>query len=216
MLRALVPSESPEGIIVYLHGGGWVVGDLDDFDTLGRFIATESNCIVVLPLIVAGDSAGGNLAAVCARRARDSNGPAVAQQILIYPVTQPDLDTPSYRDPSNQGLLSKADMTWFWKCYVPNLEQRDDPDVAPLLVKDLAGLPPAIVITAEHDVLNDEGALYAIRLEEAGVPVFFRQFKNQIHGFFTILNALPASKTARRFVIEHIRKAILANHCTTI
>lgn len=255
-LRALVPSETPEGIIVYLHGGGWVVGDLDDYDTLGRFIATESNCIVVLvdyrlapehpfpaaiedawaalqwvasnqlhivkkegpvlPLIVAGDSSGGNLAAACARRARDSNGPALAQQVLIYPVTQPDLDSPCYRDPTNQGLLSKADMAWFWECYVPNLEQRDDPDVAPLLVKDLGGLPPAIVITAEHDVLNDEGAFYAIRLEEAGVPVFFRQFKNQIHGFFTILNALPASKTARKFVIEHIRKAILANHSTTI
>lgn len=252
-LRALVPSQAPEGIIVYLHGGGWVLGDLDDYDTLGRFIATESNCVVVLvdyrlapehafptaindawaalqwvavnqhritntgktvPLIVAGDSAGANLAAVCARKARDSSTLEVAQQVLIYPVTQPNLDKPCYRDPSNQGLLSQADMAWFWDCYVPDLEQRNDPDVSPLLAEDLSRLPPAVVVTAEHDVLSEEGASYANRLEEAGVPVAFHKFKGQIHGFFTILNALPASEDARKYVIEHIR-LVVAEHQTT-
>ncbi|MBL3827234.1 MULTISPECIES: alpha/beta hydrolase [unclassified Marinobacter] len=246
-LRALVPSPEPDGIIVYLHGGGWVVGDLDDYDTLARFIAIESNCAVVLvdyrlapehpfpaaindawtalewvadnqskvsgvdtplPLIVAGDSAGGNLAAVVARKSQGAGGPALAQQILIYPVTQPDLGTPSYQDPANQGLLSQADMVWFWKNYVPNSAQRQDPDVSPLLAKDLSGLPPAVVITAEHDVLSGEGAAYARRLEEAGVPVTYHQFKGQIHGFFTILNALPESIPARELVVSEIGRAI--------
>ncbi|MEX2475802.1 alpha/beta hydrolase [Marinobacter sp.] len=249
-LRTLVPTENPEGIIVYLHGGGWVVGALDDYDTLGRFIATESNCAVVLvdyrlapeypfpaatddawaalqwvasnrqrivgkqseyddlPIIVAGDSAGGNLAAVCARKARDAGGPEIAQQVLIYPVTQPDLSTPGYQAPENQGLLGQQDMAWFWDCYVPNADQRQDPDASPLLADNLDHLPPAVVITAEHDVLSDEGAAYAKRLQAAGVPVHFRQFDGQIHGFFTILNALPASETARGFVVEHMRKAV--------
>jgi acetyl esterase len=250
-LRTLVPSQNSDGIIVYFHGGGWVVGALDDYDTLGRFIANESNCTIVLvdyrlapehpfpaaiddawaalqwvasnqqtltgaknaalPIVVAGDSSGGNLAAVCARKARDSGSPTVTQQVLVYPVIQPDLGTSCYLDPTNKGLLNQADMAWFWDCYVPNPEQRSDPDVSPLFAEDLTGLPPAIVITAEHDVLSDEGALYAKRLEEAGVPVAFRQFGGQIHGFFTILNALPASESARRFVVDQIREAILAD-----
>ena len=246
-LRALVPSSEPDGIIVYLHGGGWVVGDLDDYDTLARFMATESNCAVVLvdyrlapehpfpaaiddawaalqwvsanqgmvsgldnplPLIVAGDSAGGNLAAVAARKARDAGGPVLTQQVLIYPVTQPNLATPGYQDPANQGLLSQDDMIWFWNSYVPDTAQRKDPDASPLLAKDLSDLPPAVVITAEHDVLSDEGAAYARQLEGAGVPVVYRQCQGQIHGFFTILNALPESKPAREFVVSEIGRAI--------
>jgi acetyl esterase len=245
-LRVLTPSPTPDGIIVYFHGGGWVVGDLDDYDTLGRFIATESNCAVVLvdyrlapeypfpaaindawaatqwvannasrivgsrdlPLIVAGDSAGGNLAAVVARKARDAGRPALAQQVLIYPVTQPDLTTAGYQDPENQGLLNQADMVWFWNSYVPEIGERQHPDASPLLAEDLSGLPPAVVVTAEHDVLSDEGTAYANRLKQAGVPVSHRQFDGQIHGFFTILNALPESTTARQFVVGEIRRAV--------
>ncbi|MEP3561711.1 MAG: alpha/beta hydrolase [Marinobacter sp.] len=253
-LRALTPSPQPDGIIIYFHGGGWVVGDLDDFDTLARFIATESNCAVVLvdyrlapehlfpaaindawaatqwvtknqnkivgtgdlPLIVAGDSAGGNLAAVVARKSRDAGGPALAQQVLIYPVTQPDLATPGYLNPENQGLLSQADMAWFWDSYVPATDQRQHPDVSPLFAEDLSGLPPALVITAEHDVLRDEGTTYADRLEQAGVPVRYRQFDGQIHGFFTILNALPESASARQFVVGEIRQAVRDSQTTNV
>ncbi len=246
-LRALIPTANPDGIIVYLHGGGWVAGALDDFDTLGRFIATESNCTVVLvdyrlapehpfpaaiddawaalqwvannqakvaggnsglPLIVAGDSAGGNLAAVVARKARDAGGPRLFQQVLVYPVTQPDLSTPGYEDPLNQGLLGQEDMAWFWESYVPDPEQRRNPDVSPLLAKDLSGLPSATIIIAEHDVTSDEGTAYAKRLEEAGVPVAYRKFDGQVHGFFTILNALPRSVAARDYMVTEITTAI--------
>ena len=247
-VRILVPSEMPDGIILYLHGGGWVVGALDDYDALARFIAIESNCTVTLvdyrlapehpypaavndalaalewvdnhrvllsgssrdglPLIVAGDSAGGNLAAVVARKASTGNGPQLEKQVLIYPVTQPDVDTPGYQSPANQGLLSRKDMMWFWDHYVPDILQRKDPDVSPLLAESLTGLPSAVVLTAEYDVLSDEGIAYAQRLREASVPVVHRQFDGQIHGFFSILNALPASEAARAFVVEEIRHAI--------
>lgn len=247
-VRTLVPSETPDGIIVYLHGGGWVVGALDDYDTLARFIAAESNCAVALvdyrlapehpypaavndawaalqwvdnnrtliagasgndlPLILAGDSAGGNLAAVVARKASAGGGPQLLKQVLIYPVTQPDIGTPGYLDPENQGLLSREDMLYFWSHYVPDLARREEPDASPLLADDLCGLPPAVVLIAEHDVLSDEGAAYAERLQAAGVPVILRKFDGQIHGFFSILNALPASESARAFVVQEIRRAI--------
>lgn len=246
-LRILLPSEKPEGLIIYLHGGGWVVGELDDYDTLGRLIATESNCAVVLvdyrlapehrfpaavndswaatqwvasnqykitgtteklPLIIAGDSAGGNLAAVIAQKARDAKSPELLMQVLIYPVTQPDLDTPAYIAPSNQGLLTREDMGWFWNNYVPNPAHRENPEVSPLLSKNLSDLPPALIITAEHDVLSEEGAEYAQRLIKAGVDVCFRKYSGQIHGFFSILRAFPESKSARTFLIGVIRQRI--------
>ncbi|HCB42531.1 MAG TPA: esterase [Pseudomonas sp.] len=245
-LRVLQPSAQPDAIVVYLHGGGWVVGDLDDYDALGRYIACESNCAVVLvdyrlapehrfpaaiddawhatqwvsehshrlglaprlPLIVAGDSAGANLAAVVALRARDAGAPSLLQQVLIYPVTQPDVNSPGYLDEANQGLLTQADMAWFWDCYLPAVHFRTQVDASPLLAASLAGVAPAVVVTAEHDVLRDEGEAYARKLEEHGVDVSYRQFDGQIHGFFTLLQALPASADARQFIVAQIRQAL--------
>ena len=247
-VRTLVPSDKPEGIIVYLHGGGWVVGALDDYDTLARFMAAESNCVVAmvdyrlapeypypaavedawaalqwvasnrsliagesgigLPLFVAGDSAGGNLAAVVARKAGASGRPELAKQILIYPVTQPNFSTAGYLATENQGLLSREDMIYFWNHYIPDSTKRREPDASPLLAEDLKGLAPATVLIAEHDVLSDEGAAYAEHLKSFGVPVTLRRFHGQIHGFFSILNALPESKTARQFVVDEIRRVI--------
>ena len=200
-IRVLVPQQGARGVIVYLHGGGWVIGTIDEFDTLARKLAERTSCAVVLvdyrlapehryptavddcdaaldwtaehladiaghddvPLIVAGDSAGGNLAAVMAQRARDRDGPAIALQVLIYPVTDADFDRPSYVDPDNQLLLTREGMVWFWDHYVPDAAQRAEPDASPLHAAILERLPPAVVLTAEHDVLRDEGEAYAER-----------------------------------------------------
>ncbi|MFC4116742.1 alpha/beta hydrolase [Nonomuraea zeae] len=235
--RVLVPAGTPRGVIVYYHGGGWVIGAIDEFDTLGRILAHRTGCTVVLvdyrlapehrhpvaardaytalrwvadgpgrqlPIIVAGDSAGGNLSAVVARRARDEAGPAIALQVLVYPVTDCDLDNASYTDPENQLMLTRDSMVWFWDHYAPDLAARTNPDASPLRAKDLSGLPPAVVLTAEHDVLRDEGEAYAERLRQAGVPVEFRRFAGQMHGFFTMVNVLPGSAAAITTVVEAI------------
>jgi acetyl esterase len=152
-----------------------------------------------VPLIVAGDSAGGNLAAVLARRARFT-GPPIALQVLVCPVTDCDFATTSYADPASQLLVSREVMIWFWDHYAPDRAARLHPDASPLRAPDLGGLPPAVVITAEHDVLRDEGELYATRLLKAGVPVQHRRFAGQMHGFFTMTGVLPGSSAAIDFV----------------
>src|SRR4051812_8101201 len=144
-----------------------------------------------VPIIVAGDSAGGCLAAVMAQRARDDGGPELALQVLVYPVTDCDLDRECYLDPENQLLLTRATMAWFWDHYAPDPADRSRPDAAPLRAADLSGLPPAVVLTAQYDVLCDEGEAYARRLEDAGVRVEHQRFAGQMHLFFTLLDLVP-------------------------
>lgn len=248
-LRLLVPAPEPPAVIVFFHGGGWVIGDIDTYDAVGRSLAAASGCAVVLvdyrkapehpfpaavadawaaltwvddrlaallgsrvPLIVAGDSAGGNLAALVALRARDEAGPSIAQQVLIYPVTDSDLDNDSYRDASNQLLLRRESMSWFWDHYLPDQAARTDASVSPLRAESLTGLPPTILITAEHDVLRDEGEAYAARLEAAGVRVTSRRFTGQLHGFFTLINVLPGSADAITYVARRIRDNLAGRH----
>ena len=241
-VRVLVPPQGARGVVVYLHGGGWVIGTVDEFDTMARKLAERTSCAVVLvdyrlapehrypaaiddsyaalewsaahareitgrddvPLIVAGDSAGGNLAAAMAIRARDRNGPKIALQVLIYPVTDADLDRPSYVDPANQLLLTRDAMVWFWDHYVPDVARRAEPDASPLRAASLAGLAPAVVLTAEHDVLRDEGEAYVERLQQAGVPVDFKRHAGQMHGFFTFL-PLPGSERGFQHVVKAVR-----------
>ncbi|WP_110206830.1 alpha/beta hydrolase [Nocardioides daejeonensis] len=237
--RVLVPS-NPRGILLYLHGGGWVVGSIAEHEALGRQLAEATRCTVVLasyrlapeapwpaavddawaaltwvdahrselavtgaPLVVAGDSAGGNLATILARRAREDSGPAIALQVLVYPVTDHDFDNASYTDPANQLALNRDTLRWFWDHYVA-AEHRDHADVSPLRAEDLAGLPPAVVVTAEHDVLRDEGHAYAERLRAAGVAVDHRDFAGQMHGFFTMVGLLPAQGEALAHVAQLI------------
>jgi acetyl esterase len=138
------------------------------------------------PLVVAGDSAGGNLAAVAARRARDRRGPAIALQILVYPVTDARMTTGSYAEHGTQLLISADDMAWFWDQYAPTPTDRLDPDASPLLADDLSGLPPALVLVAEHDPLRDEVLEYAERLRTAGVAVDTLQYPAAAHGFFAL------------------------------
>lgn len=236
------PNTEPIAVIVYYHGGGWVIGNAAGFTTLGKHIATQSNSCVVLvdyrkapenryptavedaytalewvdtnlqaiagkrvPIIVAGDSAGGNLSAVVAIRARDRSGPKISLQIPIYPVTGDDLNNTTYTAPENQLLLSKDSMIWFWDHYVPNIAIRKETDASPIYAKDLSGLPPTVLITAGHDPLRQEGEAYAARLVQAGVPVIFKRFEDQFHGFFTMINILPASEKAVIFISNIIK-----------
>ena len=254
-VRVLVPVErpgwpAPRGVIVYYHGGGWVIGGLADFDKLGRLLAHRTGCTVLLvdyrlapeyrfptavddawaalrwadehraeltgagrpeseaPLIVAGDSAGGNLSAIMALRARAAGGPPIALQVLVYPVTDCDLESTSYRDPANQLMLSRESMVWFWDHYAPDPEARVHPDASPLRSANFAGLPPAVILTAEHDVLRDEGELYATRLVKAGVPVRHQRFAGQMHGFFTMVDALPGAAAGLDYVTAAIAERL--------
>jgi len=244
-LRILVPIKSPIGVLVYYHGGGWVLGSIDDYDTVARKLAERTSCAVVLvgyrlapehrypaavddsyaalewvgqhakyiagrevPLIVAGDSAGGNLAAVMAIRARDRNGPSIALQVLIYPATDFKFDGPSYVDPENQLLLTRDGMIWFWDHYVPDASRRAEPDASPLQTENLLGLPSAVILTAEHDVLRDEGEAYAARLQEANVKADLKRYTSQMHGFFTLL-MLPGSELGFQQVVKAVKGCIV-------
>ena len=238
----LKPSLDPDGVLVYYHGGGWVVGKATDFEVLGKKLARQTNTIVILvdyrkapenpfpaaindsytalswveanmkeiagrevPLFIAGDSAGGNICAVLALKARDMAGPKIAMQILIYPVTDHNFENDSYSDPENQLMLEKRSMIWFWDHYLSKIEDRNAYEASPLHAKNFSDLPPAVVITAGHDVLREEGEKYAAKLIEAGVSVRFKRFPHQMHGFFTMANILPGSDAALHFINDAIR-----------
>jgi acetyl esterase len=240
-VRVLLPTPHPRGVLVYYHGGGWFLGNIDEFDAFTRTLAHQTGCAVVnvgyrlapehpyptaiddawaaaqwtaarveaiagrpVPLILAGDSAGGNLAAVICQRANAAGAPHIALQVLAYPITDSDLDTASYRDPRNQLLLRKADMVRCWDMYCPATDKRTQADVAPLRADDLRGLPPAVVITAGYDVLLNEGCAYASRLVEAGVVVHRRHFEDQMHGFLTLVNLLQSSSEGIAYIAQVI------------
>ena len=250
-LRVLAP-EAPTAVLVYYHGGGWVIGALDEFDTLARLLVHATGAAVALvdyrlapehpyptaaedawtalsavsdrlaepagrapgedpvPLVVAGDSAGGNLAAIVSRRAALEGGPTPAAQVLIYPVTDADTSNASYTDPDNQLMLDRDAMIWFWDHYTPDAADRANPDASPLRADDLdrLALPPALVLTAEHDVLRDEGEAYAAKLRDAGVPVTHRRFDGQMHGFFTMAGVLPGSADGISWLAANLKGLI--------
>jgi acetyl esterase len=235
---------APRPALVYLHGGGWVLGDLAMVDAICRAVANRAECVVVsvdyrmapehkFPaplddcfavvtwvaehaaeigadadrLAVGGDSAGGNLSAAVALRARDEGGPALRLQLLVYPVTDHSFDTVSYKENSEGYLLTKDMMVWFWDHYLANPSDGDNPLASPLRAKDLAGLPPAHVFTAEFDPLRDEGEAFAARLVGAGVAVSHTRYDGQIHGFWTMLAVMPAATTAADEASAALRKA---------
>lgn len=136
-------------------------------------------------LVVAGDSAGGNLAAVTAVLARDRGGPMPAAQLLLYPVIAADFDTESYRLFGQGYYNPKPALQWYWDCYVPSFEDRAHPYATPLNA-DLHGLPPAVVVVAGHDPLRDEGLAFGAALEAAGVPTVQLRYEGGIHGFMTM------------------------------
>jgi acetyl esterase len=231
------PEGALAGTVLYLHPGGWVSGALDDFDVPCRLLAVESRRSVLSvdyrlapahpfpaaaddafaalrraaadgPVALVGDSAGGNLAAVCALRARDAGGPEIALQVLVYPILDHDFETASYREHANTYLLGADSMVSFWDRYVPDRGERDRPDASPLRAPDLGGLPPTLVVVAEHDVLRDEGRRYAARLDAAGVAVTVSYYADMPHGFFTMVNALDRANEAVAEVGQAIQAAL--------
>lgn len=219
-------ASGPLPVVVYFHGGGWVLYELDTFNPVCRDLANAAAAIVVAVayrlapehpfpaavddafatvcwvaehaaeiggdgtrIAVAGDSAGGNLSAVTALRCRDEDGPTLAFAVIINPVTDGDLDTASYHEFAEGMFLTRDQMRWYWDHYLPDPAARAHPWASPLRAATLAGLPPAIVYTAEHDPLRDEGEAFAARLAEAGVPTHARRVDGVIHGFMNLGNA---------------------------
>lgn len=144
-------------------------------------------------LAVAGASAGGNLAAAVALKARDENGPRLAHQSLIYPVVDNDFERPSYVENAEGYGLSYATMCYFWECYLSNEADASNPYVAPMAADDLSRLPSAFVLTCEYDPLRDEGEAYAERLREAGVPTKLSRYDGMIHAMFNA--GVPFTRT---------------------
>lgn len=159
-------------------------------------------------LAVGGDSAGGNLAAAVALRARDSGRDNIQLQLLVYPVTNYAFDTASYDENGEGYLLTKDMMTWFWNHYLQSQEDGNNPYVSPLKAKNLSGLPTAVLYTAEFDPLRDEGEAYANKLREAGVKVHHTRFDGQIHAFFQMGGVFPMATRAYEDAGQHLRATI--------
>ena len=238
----------PEGasggpVIVFFHGGGWVMGSIDSHDNTAGRLAAESGCTVVsidyrlapetkfpgpledcyaatswvaahaaeldvdpTRLAIAGDSAGGNLAAALALLARERGGPAIAFQLLVYPVTDLTMEYPSFAENGELNyILSSKDMAWFIDHYTGGAEGVDW-RAAPIQAADLSGLPPAVVVTAELDPLRDEGEAYAEKLQAAGVPTELIRGEGMCHGFY----GFPADESmrVRALVATALREAL--------
>jgi acetyl esterase len=180
---------------------------VDDADAATIWVSEAADRLGIdrMRLGVGGDSSGGNLAAVIARRPRDRGQPGLAFQVLLYPVTDAGLDTPSYLENAEGYLLTKDSMAWYWNLYSPGPNDRFDPDASPLRALDLSGLPRALVISAEYDPLRDEAEQYARRLEEAGVPVRHTRYAGMIHGFIRREAIFDQGKTAIAEIVEFIK-----------
>lgn len=237
-------------VIMYFHGGGWVVGDSATHDRLVRELAVGADATVVFVdydrapeqrypvaveqayaatryvsqhadqfgadatrLAVAGDSAGGNMATVVALLAKQRSGPALAGQLLFYPVTSADFETGSYKQFADGPWLTKRAIQWFWDQYLPDHTKRNEPTASPLRAssEQLARLPRALIITAENDVVRDEGEAYGRKLIEAGVEVVTTRYNATIHDF-VMLNALAEAAPTRAAVRQAIDflKCVLA------
>ncbi len=221
---------TPEGrapfpALVFFHGGGWVIGNLNTHDSICRALANGAKCVIIsvdyrlapehkFPaavedayaavqwvvdnsdrlqidpnrIAVGGDSAGGNLATVVSLIARDEGGPPLIFQLLVYPCTDlSSFDTDSYSEHAENYILKKSSMEWFREHYLTTEQDRQNPHASPLLASNLGGLPPALIITAEFDVLADEGKAYAERLKQAGVSVKYSCYGGMIHVFWGMI-----------------------------
>ena len=235
----------PGPLVVWFHGGGWVVGDLDSHDPCCRFLCHESRLPVLAVdyrlapeapfpaavddalaafrwtvrnavslgadperIAVAGDSAGGNLAAVVSLLATRDGGPAPAFQGLVYPVTDLSRKSDSYRAFGDGYFLTEAQMDWYRDHYLRDRSLAADPRVSPLLAEDLSGLPRAYVTVGGFDVLRDETVAYARRLQDAGVPTTLRVHPGLIHAFVNAAGVMPTAAAATRELATALSSAL--------
>ena len=157
-----------------------------------------------------GDSSGGNLAAAVCLMARDRASFRPVLQVLIYPIVDYNLNTPSYRENAEGYVLTRATMKWFWECYLEEKEDGSHPYASPLRAEDLSGLPAALMITAEYDPLRDEGEAYAARLRDAGVPVTQTRYDGMVHAFFRRTALFDKAKAAMQEVADALKRAFAA------
>ncbi|MBA2486857.1 MAG: alpha/beta hydrolase [Nitrospira sp.] len=240
---------TPEGtgpfpIIVYYHGGGWVIATIDTYDSSARALASAANAIVVAveyrkapeyrfpaahedaytayvwtlehaqeikgdssKVAVAGESAGGNLAAAVSMMARDRGKPLPVHQLLIYPVAGYDFNTPSYQKNANAKPLNKAMMPWFFEKYLRSPSDAEHPHISLTKAANLQGLPPATIIAAEIDPLQSEGRQYADKLQATGVPVTYKNFPGVTHEFFGMSAVLDKAKQAVALAATELKQS---------
>lgn len=189
---------------------------IDDAAAATRWVVAHAAELGVDPerVAVGGDSAGGNLAAAVCLILRDAGGPRLVHQLLIYPVTDYNFGTQSYRDNADGYRLTRAAMQYYWRHYLRQESDAEDPRASPLRAADLRNLPPAYVVTAEYDPLRDEGHAYAEHLRAAGVPVVYRDEPGLIHGFFTMAGALDAGRRATADAAAALRQAFSTSPVT--
>lgn len=249
-MRLYVPEGLPAGpapMLVFFHGGGFVIGDIPAYDLTCRYIADVARCQVlsveyrlgpehIYPAAiddclaawshvtahaadygadpsrigVAGDSAGGHLSAVVSQQAKLTGLPLPKHQVLIYPVVDVTRERPSHATYGDGFLLTRDLMHWFMAKFLPDSVDRTDPRVSPLLAADLSGLPPATVIVAGFDPLQDEGRDYAAALEAAGVPVRLLSFDTLVHGFISMPGVVDAADQALQQICGEARKGLAA------
>lgn len=233
--------EGPMPLVVYFHGGGWVIGDLDTHEVQARaFVALPATVVSVeyrlapedpYPaahedcwdwlrwavdgmgdwshtdrLVVAGDSAGGLLAAAMAQRCRDIEGaPDLAAQCLVYPALNVAMDTPSHEANAEGYVLTRDTMRWFYDCYAPG------EGFSPTELTDLSGLAPTVIATAGYDPLADDGIQYGDRLRQAGIPTANLHFDGLIHGFFGMGGVSPAAQAAVEATVGALRGMLSAD-----
>jgi acetyl esterase len=242
---------TPEGdgrfpLVVFYHGGGWVLGTLDTHDDFCRSLASRGGAVVVsvgyrlapehpypIPLrdcyaalewvakhaveirgdasrlAVAGDSAGGNLAAAVALKARDSKGPKLGLQVLLYPITNCNFDTASYHENATGMGLTRETMMFYWKSYAPRERDSTDAHASPLRARTLKGVAPALVITAHFDPLRDDGLAYAARLAAEGVEVRCTDYLEMNHGFALMGTEYAAAARALDEIAGEIRRVLV-------
>jgi acetyl esterase len=179
---------------------------LEDAYEVTSWLSERLITLGVGSLAVAGDSAGGNLAAVVALMTRDLGRVRIDRQVLIYPILDYHFDTPSYHQNADGYLLSRDDMIWFWGHYLADPSHGEHPHASPLRAESLAGLPPTLLITAEYDPLRDEGYAYADRLMAAGVPTLHLGYDGMIHGFIRRLAVFPQARHALEEIATFLRQ----------
>src|SRR5919199_1862445 len=206
--------EPPFPLLVYFHGSGWTIANVEVADTPCRALANAAGAVVISVEYRLGPEhkfpaplEDCNLAAAVTLMARERGGPKISQQVLLYPATNHSFDTPSYQENADGYMLTRESCRWFWANYLNSDEEGRNPYASPLQAEDLAGLPPAFIVTCEYDPLRDEGEAYGERLRAAGVPAKVSRYDGMIHGFLWMGGVLDRTRQLIEEVAAEVRAA---------